>query len=174
MSSRFAFLNRPTRLEAWVLQKLISLENHFHTRMRRESSPRNVFAASLLPVSALAACTSLLLSQKASFKEANEACQERFAIATPKLTSFHEETFENGSGSDLTPGLHCHCHSATTSPWNPNHDNTYKSCPSSTAPPTLKCGPCKISQTSLARTLTPDPPHSLLPTPPPYSSLSPK
>jgi hypothetical protein len=64
--------------------------------------------------------------------------------------------------------LHCHCHSATTSPWNPNHDNTYKSCPSSTAPPTLKCGPCKISQTSLARTMTPDPPHSLLPTP--YSS----
>jgi hypothetical protein len=75
--------------------------------MRRESFPRRLFAVSLLSVSALAACTGLLLSQAAScnFKDANEVCKERFAIAIPKLNSFRIEFWGESSGSELTPGF---------------------------------------------------------------------
>jgi hypothetical protein len=68
MPSRFAFLNRPTRLEAWVLQKLTGVETHCHAQMRGVSFPQRLFAVSLLPVSALAACTALLVSQASSFE----------------------------------------------------------------------------------------------------------
>jgi hypothetical protein len=105
MPSRFAFLNRPTRLEAWSLQKLANMDIFCHTRMRRESFPRRWFALSTLSVSALAACTSLFLSQTSSLKDANEVCKERFAIATPKLTSFQEEYWENTSFAELTTCL---------------------------------------------------------------------
>jgi hypothetical protein len=105
MSSRFAFLNHTTRLEAWALQKLTFAEAYGHTRMRRESFHRRLFAVSLFLVSAIAACTSLLVSQTASFKKANEVCKERFAIAIPKLTSFQEEFWHNASVSELAPSM---------------------------------------------------------------------
>jgi hypothetical protein len=68
MSSRFAFLNRPTRLEARALQKLAGLETYCHSRIRGESFHRRCFAVSLLLVAALASGTGLLLSQKSSFQ----------------------------------------------------------------------------------------------------------
>ena len=108
MPSRFAFLDRPTRLEAWALQKLTILETYCHTRMRRELFPRRWFVVSIISVSALAACTGLLVSQASSLKEANEVCKELFAITTHKLPSFQEEFWENSSGADLTPGLSAH------------------------------------------------------------------
>jgi hypothetical protein len=92
-------------LEAWALQKLTGLETFCHARMRRESFPRRWFVVSLLSVSALAACTGLLLSQTSSLKDPNKVCKGRFAIATPKLASFREEFWENASGPDLTPGV---------------------------------------------------------------------
>ena len=55
MSSCFAFLNRPTRLEAWTLQKLTALETYCHTRIRRGSFSKPLFALALLHASALAA-----------------------------------------------------------------------------------------------------------------------
>jgi hypothetical protein len=105
MPSRFAFLNRPTRLEAWALQKLANMEIYCHARMRRESFPRRWFVLSTLSVSALAACTGFLVSQQTSFKGVNEVCKERFAIVTPKLTSFQEDYWENASNAELTPCL---------------------------------------------------------------------
>ena len=105
MPSRFAFLNRHTRLEDWALQKLTGLETFCHTRMRRESFPRCWFSVSLLPVSALAASTSLMLSQVSSLEEASEVCQERFATIMPKLSSFQEKYYENASHFNLMPGI---------------------------------------------------------------------
>jgi hypothetical protein len=111
MSSRFATLKRlpllyrHTRLEDWVLQKLAGLETFCHSRMRRESFPKRVFTVLLLLASALAACISLLLSKTSSFEDADEVCQERFAIAMAELTSFQEQIWENGSNSELKPGL---------------------------------------------------------------------
>jgi hypothetical protein len=105
MSSCFAFLNRPTRLEAWTFQKLTALETYCHTRIRRGSFSKPLFALALLHASALAACTGLLISRTTSLTEASKFCQERFAIVLPKLTSSQEEAFENGSNSKLTPGV---------------------------------------------------------------------
>ncbi len=105
MPPRLAFLNRPTRLEVWALQKLTGLETFCHAWMRRETVPRYLFAVSLLPVSALAACTGLLLSRTMTLEEANEVCEQRFAILMPLLRSYQEEFLKDNLVSKLIPGL---------------------------------------------------------------------
>jgi hypothetical protein len=111
MPPRLGFLNHPTRLELWALQKLMDLETFCHAWMRRETFPRYLFAVSLLPVSALAACTGLLLSRTMALEEANEFCEQRFVILMPKLTSYQEEMWKDNLWTKLIPGLkHITCH----------------------------------------------------------------
>jgi hypothetical protein len=105
MPPRLVFLNRPTRLEVWTLQKLMDLEIYCHARMRRETFPRYLFAVLLLPVSGLAACTGLLLSRTMTVEEANEVCEQRLAILTPKLTSYQEDFMKASLYPKLKPGL---------------------------------------------------------------------
>ncbi len=103
---RLGFFNRPTRLEVWALQKLTVLEIYCHAWIRRGTFPRYLFAVSLLPISALTACTSLLLSQTMALVDANEVCEQRFAILMPMLTSYQEEILKaSGVFTKLTPGL---------------------------------------------------------------------
>ncbi len=105
MPPSLGFLKRPTRLEVWALQKLTDLETFCHVWLRRETFPRYLFSISLLPVSALAACTGLLLSRTVTLEEANEFCEQRFAILMPKLTSYEEELWKVNLIAKLTPGL---------------------------------------------------------------------
>jgi hypothetical protein len=62
-----------------------------------------MFALSLIPVSALAACTSLLLSQTTSMGEANAVCKTRNLVVLPQL-GHNGEFLENGSQVELMPG----------------------------------------------------------------------
>jgi hypothetical protein len=106
MPSRLGFLNRPTRLEVWTLQKLTELEIYCFAGMRRETFPQNLFGVSLLPMSALAACTGLLLSRTMTLVEANEVCEERLAMLMSEFTSSYQEAFlKANSISKLAPGL---------------------------------------------------------------------
>jgi hypothetical protein len=106
MPPRLGFRNRPTRLEVWALQKLTDLETFCHAWMRWETFSRYLFAMSLLPVSALAACTGLLLSRTVTLVEANEVCEQRFAILMTKLLSnYRGEFWKDNSVSKLIPGL---------------------------------------------------------------------
>jgi hypothetical protein len=105
MPPRLGFLNRPTRLEMWALQKLTNLETYCHARMRRETFPRYLFAVSLLPVFALAACTGLLLLRTMTLEEVNKVCEQRFGILMPKLTSNPQEFLKDNLFSKLIPGL---------------------------------------------------------------------
>ncbi len=105
MPSRLVFLNRPSHLEAWTLQKQVDLETYSYAQIRRESFPLRLFAVLLLLVSALAACTSFLLSQTATLAKASDFCQERFATVQLKLDSFEIEFNKNASHVKLIPGL---------------------------------------------------------------------
>jgi hypothetical protein len=105
MPFRLALLNRPSHLEAWTLQKQVDLESYFYAQIRRESFHLRLFAVSLLLASALAACTSVLLSQTATLAKASEYCQERFAMVQFKLDNFDIELTKNASHVELLPGL---------------------------------------------------------------------
>ncbi len=106
MPPRLGFLNRPTRLEVWALQKLTDLETFCHAWMRRETFPRYLFAISLLSVSALAACTGLLLSRTVTLEETNEVCEQRFTILmTTLLSNYQGEFWKENLWAKLTPGL---------------------------------------------------------------------
>ncbi len=105
MPPRLGFFNRPTRLEVWALQKLTGLETYCYAWMRRETFPQYLFAVPLLPMSALAACSGLLLSRTMTLEEANAVCEQRFAILMPKLNSYQEEYLKDNLWSKLIPGL---------------------------------------------------------------------
>jgi hypothetical protein len=105
MPPRRGFLNRPTRLEACVLQQLTGLETFCHAWMRRQTFPQYLFAVSLLPMSALAACTSLLFSRTMTLVETNDVCCKRFAILMDVLTSYQEDVLKEMLFSKLTQGL---------------------------------------------------------------------
>jgi hypothetical protein len=109
MSLRLSFFNHPVRLEVWALQKLTELEAYCHSWMRRETFPQYLFAVSLLPMSALAACICLLLSQTMTLEEASEVCEQRFAILLPKLNTFREEFLKDNLGVKLNGLMHITC-----------------------------------------------------------------
>jgi hypothetical protein len=79
------FVNCLLRVEAWVLHKWTDLETYCHTRLRRATFPRCLFAVSLLTVSALAACTGMFLSQTTTLEDSHDVCRERFSATLYKV-----------------------------------------------------------------------------------------
>jgi hypothetical protein len=81
----FERLHQTTILEDWTISKMTRVETKCHEWMRHANFSRRWFAIILLPLSVLAVCQPLIMTQTSTFEEADELCLQRFDVVIAKL-----------------------------------------------------------------------------------------